>query len=341
MIRIGIIGIGFMGTTHFMAIKNLPNAKVEAICTRDKRKLSGDWRHIQGNFGDGGGFQDLTTIQTCSDINDILKNPDIDMIDVCLPTALHYDIVMKALEAGKHVLVEKPITLDMVEADRMIRKAEEVGKKLMVAQVLKFFPEFAFLKQVIDEQRYGALLGLHLKRIISKPLWGEGNWFADYERTGAAGIDLHIHDTDYLQHLFGMPDNVHSSGITSPNGYVLYIATQYGYQQLGTTITAQCGAIGSAPFEQGYDAYFENGTLWYNVLSDRPVTLYTQDGEHSTPEICFPEAFEAQLGHAVNAIENNTEATMLSACAARDALKICQSEIESVRTHKTINLKEF
>lgn len=210
----------------------------------------------------------------------------------------------------------------------------------MVAHVLKFFPEFAFLKQAIDDGRYGRLLGLHLKRVISKPLWGEDNWFGDYERTGAAGIDLHIHDTDYLRYLFGMPDSVHADGMTSPNGYVLYLNTQYGYDDRDITVSAQCGAISSAAFEHGYDAYFEEGTLWYNVLSGRPVTLYTPDGGSSEPEIDFPEAFEAQLGYAVTALEKGAEPDLVSASAGRDALRICHGEAQSVKTGETVRFTD-
>jgi len=340
LIRIGILGIGFMGTTHFMAVRNLANAEVGAICTRDERKLSGDWRHIQGNFGGGGGVQDLTGIRTCTEIDEVLADPEIDLVDVCLPTALHHDVVLRALDAGKHVIVEKPIALGLDEAESMIGKAEEAGRTLMVAHVLKFFPEFAFLKQAIDDGRYGRLLGLHLKRVISKPLWGEHNWFGDYERTGAAGIDLHIHDTDYLRFLFGMPDSVHADGMTSPNGYVLYLNTQYGYDDRDITVSSQCGAISSAAFEHGYDAYFEEGTLWFNVLSDRPVTLYTPDGGRTEPEIDFPEAFEAQLGYAVDALEDGTEPELVSAAAARDALRICHGEAESVKTGKTVRFTD-
>ena len=336
MIHIGIIGIGFMGTTHFMAIKNLPDAQVDAICTRDEKKLSGDWRQIQGNFGSGGGVQDLTGIRTYREIDEILNDPAIDLIDICLPTAMHYDIVMRALDAGKHVLVEKPIALTLDDADRMVEKAKEVGKQLMVAQVLRFFPEFAFLKQAIEDERYGKFLGLHMKRVISKPLWGSDNWFEKYEETGAAGIDLHVHDSDFVQYLFGMPDQVHSAGRTSPNGYVLYLSTQYGFTGKDFTVTAQCGSISSAKFEHGYDTYFEDGTLWFNSLSGLPVTLYTPDGEKTEPDIDFPEAFETQLGHAVDALENGTEPTILSGASARNSLMICLKEAESVRTGETV-----
>jgi predicted dehydrogenase len=339
MIRVGILGIGFMGTTHFMAVKNLPNARVAALCTRDEKKLSGDWRHIQGNFGSGGGMQDLSGIKTYREIDGILNDPDVDLIDICLPTAMHCDVAMRALEAGKHVLVEKPIALNLEDADRMIEKAKAAGKRLMVAQVLRFFPEFAFVKRVIEDGRYGRFLGLHLKRVISKPLWGSGDWFGQYEQTGAAGIDLHIHDSDFVQYLFGMPDQVYASGLLSPNGYVLYLSTHYGFDGQDITVTAQCGSIGSAKFEHGYDAYFEDGALWFNSLSGLPVTLYTRDGGKETPEIPGPEAFPAQLGYAVDCLEKGVEPAILSGASGRNSLLICLKEAESVRTGQTVKVK--
>ena len=339
MVGIGIIGIGFMGTTHFAAIKDIPDAQVVAICTRDEKKLGGDWQDIKGNFGSGGGIQDLSTIGTYREIDDILADPKVDMIDICLPTGMHYDVTMRAFAAGKHVLLEKPIALKLDQADEMVAAAKAAGRHLMVAQVLRYFPEFAFLKDVVDDNRYGRFLGLHLKRVISKPLWGSSDWFTKYEETGAAGIDLHIHDTDFVQYVLGMPDRVHSSGMVSPNGYVLYVSTQYGYEGKDFTVTAQSGSIGTSGlmFEHGYDAYFEEGTLWFNSLSGLPVTLYTTEGKE-TPELDYPEAFAAEISYAVNCLENNEEPVVLSGESARNSLMICLKESESVRTGQTIEI---
>ena len=337
MIRIGILGIGFMGTTHFLAIKDIPDAKVTAICTRDEKKLSGDWRHIKGNFGEGGGIQDLSDMKKYQVVDDILKDPDIDLIDICLPTGMHYDVTMRALAAGKHVLVEKPIALKLDEADQMVEAAKTAGKQLMVGHVLRYFPEFAFLKKVIDDGRYGRFLGLHLKRVISEPLWGSGDWFGKHEETGAAGIDLHIHDSDFVQFLFGMPDRVHAAGMLSPTGHVLYLSTQYGYDGKDFTVTAQCGSIAATGlmFEHGYDAYFEQGTLWFNSLSGHPVTLYTQDGKEQ-PDMPEEEAFTAQLGYAVDCLNRGVEPTILSGASARNSLLMCLKEAESVRSGETV-----
>src|SRR4051812_5422796 len=112
MVRIGIVGIGFMGMIHYLAARALEGAKVVAICTRDPKKLKGDWRGIQGNFGPRGEIEDLSGIRTYDSIAGIVADDQIDLLDVCLPNHLHRDAVLSGLKAGKHVLVEKPIAVD-------------------------------------------------------------------------------------------------------------------------------------------------------------------------------------------------------------------------------------
>ena len=110
MLRIGIIGIGFMGSIHYYATRKVSGGQVAAICTRDQKKREGDWTGIQGNFGPRGGFEDLSHIRKYDEIDNLLADPEIDMIDICLPTYMHKPISIAALKAGKHVLVEKPIS---------------------------------------------------------------------------------------------------------------------------------------------------------------------------------------------------------------------------------------
>ena len=91
MVRIGIVGIGFMGTTHYKAIARVKGAKVTAVCTRDPKKLKGDWRGVQGNFGDDGGVHDLRGVAAYDRIEDLLADDRVDLVDLGLPTTLHYD----------------------------------------------------------------------------------------------------------------------------------------------------------------------------------------------------------------------------------------------------------
>src|SRR4249920_3795793 len=119
MTGIGIVGVGFMGMIHYLGARRLQGAKVAAICSRDEKKLAGDWRSIQGNFGPRGEMMDLSAIKKYRSLDEMVADKDIDLIDVCNPTHLHPECVIKALQAGKHVLVEKAIALESKDADAM------------------------------------------------------------------------------------------------------------------------------------------------------------------------------------------------------------------------------
>src|SRR4029079_14253655 len=140
MVRIGIVGIGFMGMIHYLASRKLKDAQVTAICSRDEKKLAGDWRSIQGNFGPRGEMMDLSALKKYRNLEDMLADKDIDLIDACNPTNLHPETAIKSLKAGKHVLVEKAIALDTKDADAMLEAAKKANRLLMVAHVLPFFP---------------------------------------------------------------------------------------------------------------------------------------------------------------------------------------------------------
>src|SRR3954465_7200640 len=109
MVGIGIVGIGFMGMIHYLAARKLSQGRVVALCSRDPRKLAGDWTSIQGNFGPRGTRMDLSGLALHADVSAILADPSVDLIDLCVPNDEHAALAIRALEAGKHVLVEKPI----------------------------------------------------------------------------------------------------------------------------------------------------------------------------------------------------------------------------------------
>src|SRR4051812_32578842 len=127
MVRIGIVGVGFMGMIHYLAARPLRGGRVTALCSRDERKLAGDWRGLRGNFGPPGTEMDLSGVKKYRDQGALLADPDIDLIDVCTPANLHAPMALAALRAGKHVLVEKAIALDPREADEMLAEARAAG----------------------------------------------------------------------------------------------------------------------------------------------------------------------------------------------------------------------
>ncbi|MFN3649984.1 MAG: Gfo/Idh/MocA family protein [Armatimonadota bacterium] len=340
MVRVGIAGIGFMGVTHFKAYPQVEGARVEAIFTRDRKKLEGDWTGIRGNFGDAGGQQDLSGLRRYDDLDAMLADPEIDLIDLCLPSHLHRALAIRAMEAGKHVLVEKPIALTVEDADAMIAASERTGRLLMVAQVLRFWPEFSAIKDLVESGEYGSLLGAHFKRVIARPSWSGDDWFSDPSKTGGAVVDLHIHDTDFVQYLLGRPASVWSTGTTSPGGGIDYLVTQYQYPGRNLCITAQSGAIAmkGIEFEHGFDVYFERGMLKHNSSTTPALELYTADGgkQELTPRI--RDGFAEQLRTAVAGVRDGVLPPSLAAASARDSLRTVLAEAESVRARRPVEL---
>jgi predicted dehydrogenase len=338
MTRIGLVGIGFMGMIHYLAARKLKGAEVVAICSRDEKKLAGDWRDIKGNFGPRGEMMDLSRLKKYRALDDMLADPDIDMIDVCNPTHLHPESALKGLAAGKHVLVEKAISLQPAEADAMVATAKKAGKLLMVAHVLPFFPEFAFAAQAIRGGSFGKLLGGHFKRVISKPDWSAE--IGDASKTGGPAVDLHIHDTHFIGLVAGVPKSVFATGLVEKDA-VTYLTTSYLYGPGGPAITCASGAVAmkGREFVHGYEIYLEKATLVYES-GTCPLTVLHADGRSEKPTLAggaeATAAFTLELQAAIDGIAAGKEPDLLSGALARDALVLCHKECESVKTGRIV-----
>jgi predicted dehydrogenase len=337
MVRIGIVGIGFMGMIHYLATRKLKGGKVAAICSRDPKKLAGDWRGIQGNFGPRGEMMDLSGIKKYDRLEKLLADPDIDLVDVCNPTNLHPPTAIRAFQAGKHVLVEKCIALEPSDADSMIQAAAKAGKLLMVAHVLPFFSEFAFAAEAIRSGKQGRLLGAHFKRVISKPDWSAE--IGDASKTGGPAIDLHIHDTHFIGLVCGIPPAVFSTGVVE-NGTIQHLTTQYLYGSGGPCVSCSSGAVAQKgrPFVHGYEIYLERATLVYES-GTTPLTVLQADGSSTQPKFEGGDAttaFTAEIQVAVDGVTSGRLPDLLSGKLARDALVMCHHECESVRIGKAV-----
>ena len=136
--KIAVIGLGFMGSTHLKALKNVPESELVAVVSSDEKKLSGDLSAIQGNIGGPGEKMDFSRVKKYRTITEALADPEIEAVDICLPTDQHSSAAVAALRAGKHVLVEKPMALDGAAADEILAAARKSGRVLMTGQVLRF-----------------------------------------------------------------------------------------------------------------------------------------------------------------------------------------------------------
>ena len=316
MIRIGIVGVGFMGMIHYLAARQATGARVTALCSRDPKKRAGDWHGIRGNFGPPGEQMDLSGVKCYERLEEMLADPDVDLIDICSPTNLHAEMVLAALKAGKHVLVEKAIALTSEEADAMLHEAADANRLLMVAHVLPFVPEFAFAAEAVRGGRYGKLLGAHFKRVISKPDWSAD--IGDAAKTGGPAVDLHVHDTHFIGLIAGVPARVFSSGLIGAGGSVDYLTTQYLYGPGGPAVSCSCGAVAmkARPFVHGYEIYLEKATL---VFDGTPLMVLHADGTTERPEFQAGEltAFTQEIDAAAEGVRKGQAPDLLSGRLAR------------------------
>ncbi|MCC7492517.1 MAG: Gfo/Idh/MocA family oxidoreductase [Fimbriimonadaceae bacterium] len=347
MVRVGLVGIGFMGVTHYKSWAEVEGAAITAICETVEKRLSGDWTDIKGNFGDSGGRQDLSHLKRYNNLPALLADPDIDLIDCCLPTKFHADAVCQMLAAGKNVICEKPIALTSADGTRMLAAQRESGTHLMIAHVLRVWPEWLWLKEAVAGGEYGKLLGLNIKRVISEPDWS--TMLADPAANGGPLVDLHIHDVNFVLHLLGKPAEVYASGIDMGT-WVKYVAATFRYPD-GPTVSVQGGMASTAgrPFMHHYEAYFEGATVCFGEASEpagidpaqrqscgQALTVYRPDGTASFPLVDHPAAFVAELSHAAQCVASGTPSQVLDAQAAWDSLRLVELEAESVRTGRVL-----
>lgn len=316
MIRIGIIGFGGMGRVHFDAYQKIDGAKVVAIADVDPSRT-----HKEGLKG-------------YSDYRELLADQDIDAVDVCTATPLHAEICTAALRAGKHVVCEKPMARTQADADAIVAAAEASGKFFMVAQCMRFWPEWSYLKQSRDDGRFGKLLSANFRRTTS----GIPGWFRDGKISGGAILDLHVHDVDFVYWLCGMPKAVLSRGYKGHTGEIDHVFTQYLYDDV-PMVTAEGGwaMADKFPFAMVYTANFERATVTSDS-SQQPMLKLFHNGEMTTPETQPGMGYEHELRYFIDCIKNNRRPTTATARDGAATFKVIQAENESIRSGKIVSL---
>ena len=346
MINVGIAGIGFMGWIHYLAYQRVRGMKLAAVCSRNKNKLAGDWRGIKGNFGPEGTKVDLSGVSGYEDYEQMLADPTIDLVDLCLPPDLHADAAVKAFKAGKHVFVEKPMALTTAECRRMVQAAEKADRQLMVGHVLPFSPEYVHARKLIDSGSYGRPIGGTFKRVISDPLWLKD--FYDPQRVGGPLVDLHVHDAHFIRMVFGMPMSVSSVGRMRGN-VVEYCSSTFGFADPSLVVSAVSGVINQQgrPLTHGYEIHLERATLQFefaafaDVAELMPLKVLTDQGRVLRPKFKGGDeiaGFVEEIKEVAKAIRTGQPSTILSGELARDAVVLCHKQTDSVRRGRPVTL---
>jgi predicted dehydrogenase len=283
--RVGVLGRGFMGRTHLKAWEEIPDVEV----------VSGQ----------------------------VIEDPNVDAIDICLPTNLHAPVTLEALRAGKHVLVEKPMALDVASAHAMIAEAEKQKRVLMVAQVLRFFPAYVALGEILSSRRIGGPRSAMFRRRSGAPGWGA--WLSDPKQSGGGVFDLLIHDMDLCLHLFGKPATVSATGYEAlAEGVDVITASLHYGDGFTAVITGGWHHPKSYPFSMEYTVVAERGTVDYSSLGRAP-TLYGADGEIEMLAMKEQDGYRAEIEYFLDCCrrgavpsacrpEESAEAVALALC---------------------------
>ncbi len=294
--RLAVVGLGFMGGVHIKALASVPDVELAAVVSRRAAETPG--KHYKT-------------------LDEALADPSIDAVDLCLPTDLHESATVAALQAGKHVLVEKPMALDDASCHRMIAEAQRTGKILMVAQVLRFFPAYRALQHAVDRSELGKLHWATFRRRCAQPGWSD--WIADKARSGGGGFDLLIHDVDMALRLFGSPGVISATGYEDADAGVDTISARLFYGDLVVEISGGWLFPGSFPFAMEFMVLGERGVLEYNSES-RPlkrygsgeeVALETADG-YAAEIAYFAECCRAGAQPALCTPESSAESVRLT-----------------------------
>jgi predicted dehydrogenase len=291
--KIAVFGLGFMGSTHLKALRNIPGAELVAVMSNVEKQLTGDLSEIQGNIGGPGEKMDFSRVRKYRSVEEALRDPEIEAVDICLPTHFHAQAAIDALRAGKHVLVEKPIALTGADADWIIAEAEKAGRVVMAAQVVRFIGPYRAAASMLRSGKLGAVRAAIFRRRCAAPFWSQ--WLADPAQSGGGVFDLLIHDVDFCLHVFGMPTAVSATGYEDLPKGVDWILARFEYPGIGSvSVTGGWHHPKSFPFSMEFTIVTDGGTLEFHS-ANRPLTLYGADGSECAIEIPEADGYQSEI----------------------------------------------
>ncbi len=342
-LRFGICGLGCMGRSHFARLFRHPRAAVVALCDQDERRRRGDWNDALGNFDvvrTASGHVDLSGLAVYATPEELIADSNVDAVLVTLPTLLHDSVATAALSAGKHVLCEKPMALNPAGCNRMIAAARRSGQTLMIAQCLRFWPQYVKIKELIDAGRIGAVRFAVLRRQAAAPTYSLGNWLLDARQSGGAILDLHVHDVDFAHYLFGVPDQVYARGMVGPSGGIDHVLATHSYLD-GRYVLLEGGWVFHAPwqFDMAITIHGDQGTLHWRMSEGNDVLLYSGNAD---PErfACQGDALLTELDYFIEVVTSGQQPLRCAPVSTRLSVILSWLERRSIETGRAVPISE-
>ena len=320
--KIALVGVGGMGGVHLGVYKSMQDIELVALCDIRMDMLEKKAAGLSAKL--------------YADYDEMLAAEKPDMVDICTPTYLHVEMAIKAMEAGAHVLSEKPMALNGKETDILLDAIKRTGKRYMTAQVVRFMNAYKYLRGVIESGKYGKLESLHMKRVSPTPRWSWDNWFLDEKRSGHVALDMMIHDVDYMQSVFGEPKAI--TGVYHPMQGNLsnYVFANYIYDGFAVAIEGGWYNDEHLPFMATFKALFENGNVILGAdakLRDCGA-LVDFDKVESIGEtginISNVDGYAGEIKYFIDCIRSGEPNEMVTPESAQDTIKLVERTLASL-----------
>ena len=332
-VNVAVVGLGFMGVTHVRAYQRLHNARVSAACDHSRIPVGGVLGGVDGNLGDSSAVQVGENVRFYRRYEELLLDPEIEVVDICTPTSLHLQHALAALQAGKHVICEKPLAENVADTRRLLTAAERSGKFLMPAMCMRFWPGWMELKNIVQKKSYGAVLTAGFRRLSARPTWSKQG-----THTGGALYDLHIHDADFVNFLFGRPQKVFSTGLQDKGGNIDHVVTQYYYED-GPVVHAEGSWLLNEGFNMSYSVQCERATLDFDLSRGAGALQIQRNGKiQRVLKPSSADGYNGEIRYFVNCIARGVPPAAVTGRDFLTAMEILAAEETSVRTGNLVAL---
>ncbi len=331
MKKVGLIGCGYMGSMHADCYEAMSD-RVQIVAVADL---------VEENAMK---FSKRFNAKIYIDANDLILNADVDYVDICLPTYLHAEYAIMAMEKGLDAFVEKPLCLTAEEADKLVSVQEKTGRIVQVGQVIRFWDEYVWLKEAKESGKYGKLIFANFKRLSPYPTWAWNNWLHDASLSGGMAQDLHIHDADFARYLMGNPTEVKSGGVIDSDGLTDSITAVLKFDTASVTVEGSWSFPASFPFSMSFVARFEKAVVYHNSATGEFI-LYPNDGnaENITVNKVYTASSSSggnvsslggyynELKYFLDRLDNPSLPDIASVAEGAESLKLVLKEIDMLK----------
>lgn len=336
-VNVAVVGLGFMGLTHIKSYQQLPNARIVAVCDAVRLPINGVLAGVSGNITGSDAIDLGKSIRTYSKLEDLLADGEVELVDLCVPTPLHLPQTIAALHAGKHVLCEKPLARTSALSQEIVNATKSAKGFFMPAMCMRFWPGWSWLKELATQKTYGKILTARFRRVSAPPGWSRDSYFKGGD-SGGALLDLHIHDTDFVQFLFGRPTSVFSTGQSRFSGAIDHVVTQYKVAG-GATVYAEGSWLLTSGFSMAFTVVFERATIDFESTRGADALQLMEEGQPA--RVIKPEGVDGyveELRYFITAIQSDQPPTVVTALDGLSAVEICEAEEKSIQTGGVVEL---